>query len=163
MPQPLLQAEGQHVPRPSARKTLPSRSREGLGVGTVPGIQRPTALARALRRDATPAEIRLWRALSNRKLGHKFSRQMPIGLFVVDFLCRAKMLVIELDSYSHDLTIEHDRQRTAFIEALGFRIVRFATSDVLGNLEGVVRAVCVALGAPTPQPPPASGRGSTPA
>jgi hypothetical protein len=50
---------------------------------------RPTALAQSLCNQATDAERHLWRHLSRRQLaGYKFSRQMPIGPFVCDFLCR---------------------------------------------------------------------------
>ncbi|MBA3880955.1 MAG: hypothetical protein C0500_14725 [Sphingobium sp.] len=129
----------------------------------MPGIPRPTERARALRRTATPAERMLWRQLSASKLGHKFSRQMPVGPYITDFMCRSKRLVIELDGYSHDLSVEQDRRRTAFIEARGFRILRFTNAAVFENIEGVVAAILLALeeaGVPTPQPPPASGRGS---
>ena len=129
-------------------------------MGTVPGVSRPTERARALRRVATPAERILWRHLSASKLGHKFSRQMPVGPFITDFMRRSKMLVLELDGYSHDLSAEQDCQRTAFIESRGFRILRVTNSEVLRNIEGVVEAIRAILKAPTPLPPPASGRGS---
>jgi very-short-patch-repair endonuclease len=85
---------------------------------------------------------------------------MPVGPYITDFMCRSKLLVIELDGYSHDLSVEQDRRRTAFIETRGFRILRFTNSEVLRNIEGVVEAIGMALSMPTPLPPPASGRGS---
>ncbi len=88
---------------------------------------------------------------------------MPVGPYITDFMCRAKMLVVELDGYSHDLSVEQDRRRTAFIESRGFRILRFTNAAVFDNIEGVVAAISLALGeagVPTPQPPPAGGRGS---
>jgi BirA family biotin operon repressor/biotin-[acetyl-CoA-carboxylase] ligase len=63
--------------------------------------QRPTLRAQALRNEATPAERRLWTRLSRSQLGHKFSRQMPVGPFIADFLCRSQRLVIELDGGQH--------------------------------------------------------------
>ena len=47
-----------------------------------------TGRARSLRRGSTDAERKLWRLLRDRQLnGAKFRRQVPIGPYVVDFLC----------------------------------------------------------------------------
>jgi len=47
-----------------------------------------TAFARKLRREMTRAEAMLWRSLRGGALdGLKFHRQVPIGRYVVDFLC----------------------------------------------------------------------------
>jgi very-short-patch-repair endonuclease len=72
---------------------------------------RNTARAQALRRQATPAERELWRYISRSQLGVRFSRQMPVGPFFADFLCRELRLVIELDGFSHDLEPERDASR----------------------------------------------------
>jgi very-short-patch-repair endonuclease len=57
-----------------------------------------TERARRLRRDATDAELALWRRLRSRSLdGHKFVRQEPVGPFTVDFICREARLIIEVD------------------------------------------------------------------
>lgn len=122
---------------------------------------RDTARAKELRNSATPAERALWRALSNRKLsGHKFSRQMPIGHYFADFMCREAKLTIEIDGHSHDVRQEHDRQRDRLITEQGFAVLRFSNDDVLGNLDGVVQAIAAALDERCPPPtPPASGRG----
>ena len=138
---------------------LPSRSREGLGVGTVEGISRPTLRAQQLRRDATPAERRLWRELSASKLGHKFSRQMPVGPFIRDFLSRSALLVVELDGNTHALTVEADARRTAFLRSRGLRVIRFSNAEVFTQLESVVDAIRSALAKSPPPTPPASGRG----
>jgi very-short-patch-repair endonuclease len=140
-------------PAQHERNLPPSRLREGPGVGTVEGLRRPTLRAQQLRNQATPAERRLWTALSASKLGWKFSRQMPVGPFICDFLCRQAMLVVELDGYSHDLSIDADARRDAFLREHGFVVVRFQNVDVMDNLEGVVFAICDALAArPTPNP-----------
>jgi len=49
---------------------------------------RNTLRARALRRAAPPAERALWQHLARSQLGAKFSRQMPVGPWFADFLCR---------------------------------------------------------------------------
>ena len=107
---------------------------------------RPTKRAQHLRNNATDAERRLWRHLSRRRLGgHKFSRQMAVGPFICDFLCRERGLVVELDGGQHaDRTVE-DATRTAFLERNGLTVLRFWNNDVLGNLEGVLITIQAAL------------------
>ncbi len=122
---------------------------------------RDTQRARELRNQATPAERLLWSVLGSRRLnGHKFSRQMPVGPYFADFLCRAAKLVIEIDGYSHDLRQDLDRRRDAFMAGQGLTVLRFSNDDVLNNLEGVASAITAALAERCPPPtPPASGRG----
>ena len=102
---------------------------------------RNTARARSLRRTATPAERALWRYLSRSRLGAKFSRQMPVGPFFVDFLCRELKLVVELDGFSHDLRVEQDVERDQWFLSQGYRLLRFTNEDVLGDTEGAAQAV----------------------
>ncbi|NCP15278.1 MAG: DUF559 domain-containing protein [Sphingomonadales bacterium] len=102
---------------------------------------RDTPRARTLRREATPAERALWAHLSLSQLGAKFSRQMPVGPFFADFLCRDLALVVELDGLSHDVAPERDVSRDRWMAAHGFTVLRFTNADVHGNLEGVVTAI----------------------
>jgi very-short-patch-repair endonuclease len=136
------------------------------GVGGGPeksGQFRPrnTARAKELRNQATPAERSLWKAMSRRQIaGYKFSRQMPIGPYFADFLCREAMLVIELDGYSHNLQQDYDTRRDTYMADQGYKVIRFTNADVLGNVDGVVQTIAVALEETDPPPtPPASGRG----
>jgi very-short-patch-repair endonuclease len=123
--------------------------------------QRDTPRAQALRREASPAERHLWRRLSNRQLEScKFSRQMPIGPYFADLLCRERMLVVEVDGHSHDLRIDHDEQRDRFMMGAGYRILRFSNADVMARLEGVLLTIAEALNARPdahPQPLPHAG------
>ena len=106
-----------------------------------------TERARGLRRDATDAETLLWRRLRNRQLGGaKFRRQVPITPYIADFLCAETRLIIELDGGQHE--VEADRARTIFLEAQGFRLIRFWNHDVLGNIEGVIETIAEALDKP---------------
>jgi very-short-patch-repair endonuclease len=102
---------------------------------------RDTQRARELRNQATPAERQLWRYLARGQLGAKFSRQMPVGPYFADFLCRELMLVVELDGFSHEMRQEADAVRTRVIEAAGYRVLRFTNAEVLGNVEGVAWAI----------------------
>jgi very-short-patch-repair endonuclease len=57
--------------------------------------------ARDLRKNSTDAEIHLWYHLRANRLGFKFKRQVPIGTYIVDFVCLEKRLIIELDGGQH--------------------------------------------------------------
>ena len=84
---------------------------------------------------------------------------MPVGPFICDFLCRERRLIVELDGGQHAENAR-DIERTAFLQAEGYRVLRFWNNDVLGNMEGVLQIIAQAVKVlPTPQSPPASGRG----
>jgi very-short-patch-repair endonuclease len=105
----------------------------------------PDQIARRLRRESTDAERRLWAILRDRRLaGCRFCRQHPIGDFIVDFACTKHQLVVEADGGQHSDNLE-DAQRTTFLQAEGWRVIRFWNNDVLGNTEGVIETVLRAL------------------
>ncbi|MDP3907103.1 endonuclease domain-containing protein [Novosphingobium sp.] len=101
------------------------------------GEKRLTPIARKLRANPTDAEQRLWAHLRSKQLGVKFTRQFPIGNFVVDFACRSARLVIELDGGQH-ADNPADLARTRAIEGFGFRVIRFWNNEVLENTDGVL-------------------------
>jgi very-short-patch-repair endonuclease len=78
--------------------------------------------SRALRRESTIAEKRLWSILQNRKLdGWKFRRQVAIESFIVDFCCMEARLVVELDGEQHAVARKsYDDARTLELRALGY-------------------------------------------
>ncbi|CCW19355.1 protein of unknown function DUF559 [Sphingobium indicum BiD32] len=116
------------------------------------GYARPTARARDLRNNATDAERVLWQAINARKVsGIRFNRQVPIGPFICDFVARSIGLVIEVDGGQHEDAV--DAARTRYIEAQGFRVIRFWNNDVLGNLDGVIKDIMrVVADMPSPDP-----------
>jgi very-short-patch-repair endonuclease len=121
--------------------------------------RRPTKRAQQLRNHATPAERLLWRHLNKRQFeGWKFSRQMPIGPFICDFLCRELNLIVEVDGGQH-CDDPGDLTRTAYLKRQGFRVVRYWNNEVRDNLEGVLENLRAEIRQPHPLPPPASGRG----
>ena len=104
--------------------------------------------ARALRRQYTPAEARLWGRLRDRRLaGYKFVRQQPVGPFVADFVCREAMLVVEVDGATHatDEEIARDRRREAYLRSRGYRLVRIQNGDVYRRLEDVLATILAAI------------------
>ncbi len=98
--------------------------------------------ARELRKALTPAEQKLWQILRNRNLGdYKFRRQHPIGPFIADFCCIEVGLVIEVDGGCHLDQADYDQARTAWLEGLGYNVVRFWNNDVLNNLDEVAQEI----------------------
>jgi very-short-patch-repair endonuclease len=95
--------------------------------------------ARELRQPQTPAEATLWRHLRNRNLKYKFRRQHPIDFFIIDFYCAEAKLLIEIDGGSHlaKEQIEYDKARTEYLEALGYKVIRFTNDDVRYNINAV--------------------------
>lgn len=106
---------------------------------------RNTKRARTLRRQATPTERALWDRLSRSQLGTKFSRQMPIGPYFADFLCRELKLVIELDGHSHDVAPERDVVRDQWMAENGYTVLHFTNAEVKENVEGVIMAISEAI------------------
>jgi len=94
--------------------------------------------------------------------GASFRRQTPIGPYIVDFVCHAANLVIEIDGGQH-FESEHERrdaQRDAFLASKGFRVLRFNNHDVMTNREGVLETIAAAVArAPSLSLPRKRGRG----
>ena len=105
-----------------------------------------TVRARELRNNPTEAERALWKHLRLRQLaGQKFRRQVPLGGYIVDFVCIEKRLIIEVDGGQHSETADTDAERTAWLEARGFRVLRFWNHEVLGDTEAVMGVIREAL------------------
>jgi very-short-patch-repair endonuclease len=94
------------------------------------------AFARQLRRRMTVAEEVLWRSLRGSGFdGLKFRRQVPIGRYVVDFLCLQHRLIIELDGAPHEKEAQkyRDAIRDTYLRAQGYRILRLPNDLVIGG------------------------------
>lgn len=94
----------------------------------------------------TPAEQLLWARLRNQQLADlKFRRQHPIGRFIVDFYCHAQRLIVEIDGPVHFLQKDQDLARTQYLQARGYRVLRFQNQEVLQDMRCVlqsIQAVC---------------------
>jgi very-short-patch-repair endonuclease len=108
--------------------------------GSLPrGVRSIVATARKLRRSSTDVERKLWHRIRDKQVeDFRFRRQRPIGKFIVDFICLDAMLIVELDGGQHAEVVAYDERRTAFLESLGYRVLRFWNSDVIENMEGVL-------------------------
>ncbi len=110
-------------------------------------IKVATKHAREMRRGDTDAEARLWTTLRARRLGGWYwKRQVPVGPFIVDFLCTEASLVIEADGSQHADQVAYDTRRTAYLARMGLRVLRFGNSDILTNSDGVCRMILDACG-----------------
>jgi very-short-patch-repair endonuclease len=114
--------------------------------GTTPEIERR---AKDLRAKMTPAENVMWMLLrKHRQAGFYFRRQHPIARFIVDFCCTKAKLCIEVDGGIHDDQRERDDERTAWLESMGYRVLRFRNEDVLNAPHRVARDINHALQKP---------------
>jgi very-short-patch-repair endonuclease len=117
-----------------------------------------TDLARELRDRSTDAERLFWsRVRSHRLHGFKFKRQQPVGRYIVDFVCFEAELVVELDGGQHSANVR-DAARDAWLQAQGYRVLRFWNNDVLKNIDGVIQVVLSHLDHPLPIPLPSRER-----
>ena len=108
----------------------------------------PKMLHRAgeLRKQTTPAEKRLWVHLRlMRADGIHFRRQYAIDSFITDFCAPRKKLIIELDGSQHLEQQEYDEERTRYLEAHGYRVLRFWNNDVLNDTDTVLQVIWRAL------------------
>ena len=98
---------------------------------------------RKLRREQTESEKKFWDIVRTKRfLGLKFIRQYPIkytyngsrGLFIADFYCDKKKLILELDGKVHEKQKEYDEFRNEMIKILGYNLIRLKNEE-LNNIE----------------------------
>ena len=94
----------------------------------------------------TKAERLLWRALRTALPDSHWRKQVPFGPYCADFCSHGARLIIEVDGGQHAMVGERDAARTRFLQAEGYRVIRFWNNDVLGNADGVIARVAQALG-----------------
>jgi very-short-patch-repair endonuclease len=100
--------------------------------------------AKRMRGEPTETERKLWGALRNRRLGGlKFHRQVPIGPFIVDFICHAHGVVVEVDGATHgeDFEIVRDEKRSRFLQSLGLVVHRVWSSDIHAHFNDAVDGI----------------------
>jgi very-short-patch-repair endonuclease len=116
-----------------------------------------TPRARELRSNMTDAERFLWQHIRYQQLdGLRFRRQMPLGTYIVDFICLEKRLIIELDGSQHLQQRDYDENRDEWLVEQGFRVLRFWNNEVFTNTEGVLMEILAAC-PPTPTLPREGG------
>ncbi len=105
-----------------------------------------TQRARELRKDQTDAERLLRKQLRNQQLnGFKFRRQVPIGSYIVDFLCMPLKLIVEADGSQHMSNLQYDNSRTPYLESQGFHVARYWNNEVLSQTDSVLETLTLTL------------------
>ncbi|KRB85428.1 hypothetical protein ASE00_01105 [Sphingomonas sp. Root710] len=130
----------------------------------MPKVNEPSkAHARSMRAEQTPAEAKLWPLLrAHRFSGIKFTRQVVVAPYILDFAARSRKIAIEVDGDTHARRLQYDAARNAYLESRGYRVIRFTNADVLDNIEGVATmieaALALAMSASLPAPLPRGER-----
>jgi very-short-patch-repair endonuclease len=104
--------------------------------------------ARRLRAEMSDEERILWMLLRDRRFADfKFRRQVPLGDYVVDFVCFGAKLVLELDGSQHadPEQAKFDARRTQYLEAAGFRVTRIWCSDLFKERDAAMQTIWDAL------------------
>lgn len=123
---------------------VPSPNGRGRGgvYGIIINMNNSKNLSRALRKNQTPQEAKLWALLRNKNFHNlKFKRQYPIGNYIVDFICIEKRIIIEIDGGQHNFleNIEKDNTRSEYFSLRKFKIIRFWNNEIDNNIEGVYK------------------------
>jgi very-short-patch-repair endonuclease len=101
-----------------------------------------------MRAEPTEAERALWRLLRDRRLqGTKWRRQVPVGAYVVDFICFEHRLVVECDGFQHAES-RHDIARDGWLRDQGFAVARFWNGEILHERESVLNTIAARCGLP---------------
>ena len=102
-------------------------------------------LARKLRNEATLSEKLLWNEIRGKKIGYTFNREQSVSdgndSFVVDFLCRSKRAVVEIDGDSHDGKKEYDNVRDEFLKSQGLIVIHIHDYEVKRNMGAVLKLI----------------------
>jgi very-short-patch-repair endonuclease len=99
-----------------------------------------------LRHEPTPAEAKLWKYLRSQTLdATHFRRQYAIDKYIVDFCAPRARLIIEVDGSQHLNQQDYDAERTEFLKAKGYRVLRFWNNDILNNIQDVMSAILQAI------------------
>ena len=120
------------------------------------------AFARANRKGQTKAEALLWAELRRARLGVSFRRQHAIGPCIVDFVCLARQLVVEVDGSSHIARDAQDRERESYLRACGFEVLRFSNTQVSQAMPVVLASIQRACSAEPTSVLPTSPPGACP-
>ena len=100
--------------------------------------------SKKLRKEMTPFEEKLWYFFrAKRFFNLKFRRQVPIGNYIADFVCKSKMLIIELDGSGHleNSQAEYDIIRDNYFNNLGYKVIRIFNNDIENNIDGVLEHI----------------------
>lgn len=106
-------------------------------------IRRLLDRRKELRKNQTKTEEKLWWYLKDKRLGFKFRRQHSVGGYILDFYCKEKRLIIEVDGEVHNTkeAREYDKVRDKYFEELDYKILRFKNEEVENDVKKVVSKI----------------------
>ncbi|MFH1670490.1 MAG: endonuclease domain-containing protein [Patescibacteria group bacterium] len=99
---------------------------------------------RFLRKNMTPEEKKIWNLLRDRKCHDiKFCRQVNIGPFIADFLCRRKKTIIEVDGGIHNTKErrEYDIERDKYLRSKGYQTLRITNEEIHNSMPNVLSKI----------------------
>lgn len=136
---PLDQGEGIHLPLPPPWSGG-GKPRYTIIMVKIHNLHKFLGVRKELRQNQTPTEEKLWWYLKDKKLGEKFRRQHSVEAYILDFYCKKKKLIIEIDGGIHKTKAnqEHDAIRDEFFTSLGYKTLRFSNDDVEKNINEVL-------------------------
>ena len=118
---------------------------------------RATRIARSLRKQDHWGQELVWRWLRDRHFStYKFHREHPYGPYFLDFFCVEALVNIELDGFQHGTPeqMAKDRERDAYLEARGIKVLRFWNSRLRREKESVRDSIWRTLQERAPHPLP---------
>lgn len=143
---------GGFPPLPDGERVAAQRPGEGAFAPKPASRTKP--FARRMRKLPTDAEGLLWRELRNRLLnGYRFSRQVRIGHYVVDFACRSRSLAVELDGSQHAES-RRDDIRTLALNQAGYSVLRFWNDEVVFERQAVLETILAVIDGRITSPSP---------
>ena len=120
---------------------MSNRKRRKTDIHSLPHVGE---FRKELRKSLTPAEATFWKIVKSSKFeGRKFVRQHSVGNYILDFYCPSEKLAVELDGSRHfsSLGAMEDRERTAYLESKGIRVVRFENREVFEETEWMLDVI----------------------
>jgi len=98
--------------------------------------------SRLLRKDMTVAEKKLWAQLRKKRFSNlRFRRQVVLGKYIVDFISLEPKIIVEVDGSQHADQINYDLKRTAYLESIGYKVLRYWNNEVLGSIDTVLEDI----------------------
>ncbi len=129
------------TPQPPLRRRGGDNSEKGFETSEKKYWKYLKEFSKEHRHNPTNEEASLWEELRNNKLGYKIRRQHAIGVFIADFVCLDRRLVIEVDGGYHLTNKEFDQARTEFLNSEGFNVIRFTNDEVKNDLTKVLTSI----------------------
>ncbi|MBX3119482.1 MAG: DUF559 domain-containing protein [Fimbriimonadaceae bacterium] len=88
------------------------------------------ARARELRKSMSVSEKRLWYWLREKKTGFLFKKQVPVGVYFLDFYCPEAKLCVEVDGEQHAQRQTKDKARDEYLRSVGIDTFRLPSLDL---------------------------------